>query len=247
MAWRWGRHAGSVQQDHRDQDRHLRRLLSDTRSGVESAAGVSLLSDDQLRHFFESAYLVVPDGVAPGDVCALNVEVDRLIAAAPPPVGQVGHHSYRQDPADSPGLFDVLERPRGILELARDLTGNEGIDLAFRASTGRAEHPALRPPSRLSGRRAPRAEANPRTRRRRSPRALPTRTQHRRQLREQPHTPRALLAVPRSWPCGSVEGVPCRSVARAPESQACARRCELAAPDSLYSGHAELLVPRLSR
>jgi hypothetical protein len=92
---------------------------------------VTLLSDDQLEQFIESGYLVVPDVIAAGDVHALNAEVDRLVAEAPPAMSHVGNHFYWQGPADSPALFDVLERPRGILELARDLIGNRGVDLAF--------------------------------------------------------------------------------------------------------------------
>ena len=90
-----------------------------------------LVNDDQLQHFIKSGYLVVPNVVAASDVDALNAEVDRLIAEAPPPAGHVGNHFYWQDPATSPGLFGVLERPRGILQLARDLVGNDGVNVAF--------------------------------------------------------------------------------------------------------------------
>jgi hypothetical protein len=93
--------------------------------------GVSLLSDDQLRFFVQEGYLVLPEVVPVGEVAALNAEVDRLIAEAPPPAGYVGNHFYWQRPSDSPSLFQVLERPRGILHLARDLTGNDGVGLAF--------------------------------------------------------------------------------------------------------------------
>jgi Phytanoyl-CoA dioxygenase (PhyH) len=92
---------------------------------------VSLLSDDQLHLFIEKGYLLLPGVVAAGDLEALNAEVDRLIAKAPPPADHVGNHFYWQHPADSPILFDVLDRPRGIVQLARDLVGDDGIDLAF--------------------------------------------------------------------------------------------------------------------
>jgi hypothetical protein len=92
---------------------------------------VPLVSDDQLQLFVESGYLVVPNVVAVSDVDALNTEVDRLIAEAPPPARHVGNHFYWQSPPNSPALFDVLERPRGMLEFARDLVGNDGVDLAF--------------------------------------------------------------------------------------------------------------------
>jgi hypothetical protein len=92
---------------------------------------VPLLNDDQLRLFIKSGYLVLPNVVAAADVEALNAEVDRLIAEAPPPAGHVGRHFYWQHPAFSPGLFAVLERPQGILQLARDLVGNDGVNFAF--------------------------------------------------------------------------------------------------------------------
>jgi ectoine hydroxylase-related dioxygenase (phytanoyl-CoA dioxygenase family) len=92
---------------------------------------VFLVSDEQLQQFVESGYLVVPNVVAASDVVALNAEVDRLVAEAPPPAGHVGNHFYWQRPATSPSLFGVLEGPRGILRLARDLVGDDGVDLAF--------------------------------------------------------------------------------------------------------------------
>jgi hypothetical protein len=92
---------------------------------------VSLLGDDQLRLFIEQGYLVLPDVVAAADIQALNAEVDRQIEQARPPAGHVGNHFYWQHRADSPALFDVLERPQGILELARDLVGSDGLDVAF--------------------------------------------------------------------------------------------------------------------
>lgn len=55
------------------------------RRWLESATGLSLFSDDQLQQFIASGYLVVPGVVAAGDVRVLNAEVDRLIAALPPP------------------------------------------------------------------------------------------------------------------------------------------------------------------
>lgn len=99
--------------------------------GLESAPGVSLISDDQLRQFIEGGYLVVPDVVAAGDVEALNAEVDRLVATAPPPSGHVGNHFYWRRRADSPALFGMLERAGSVLPLARALTGDGGVDLAF--------------------------------------------------------------------------------------------------------------------
>jgi hypothetical protein len=94
---------------------------------------MSLISDDQVQLFIESGYLVVPSVVAASDLEALNAEVDGLIAGAPPPAGHVGNHFYWQHPATSPALFDVLERPQGILQVARDLVGDDGS--ASRLST----------------------------------------------------------------------------------------------------------------
>jgi hypothetical protein len=99
--------------------------------GEHVGDGASLLGDDQLQLFIDQGYLLIPSAVAAADLEALNAEVDRLIAQSPPPAGHVGNHFYWQGRTDSPVLVNVLDRPHGILQLARDLTGDSGVDLAF--------------------------------------------------------------------------------------------------------------------
>jgi hypothetical protein len=96
-----------------------------------SRRAVRGIDDDQLRLFAENGYLLVPSAVASVDVEATNRVVDDLISQAPPPVGHVGQHFYWERRSDSPGLFDLVERPGGILQLARDLIGDDGAGVAF--------------------------------------------------------------------------------------------------------------------
>jgi hypothetical protein len=104
---------------------------SRTERGVRVGHRLPLLEDDQVRLFIRSGFLVLANVVSAADLEALNAEVDRLVAEAPPPRRHVGNHFYWQAPASSPSFFDVLKQPRGILELARDVVGDDGVDVAF--------------------------------------------------------------------------------------------------------------------
>jgi hypothetical protein len=89
------------------------------------------LTDEQILSFAERGYLVVPDMVAGADLDRADAEAGRLIAAQPPPPGHTGHHFYWRSPAESPALFGLLERPGGILPTAGQLTGADGVAVAF--------------------------------------------------------------------------------------------------------------------
>jgi Phytanoyl-CoA dioxygenase (PhyH) len=92
---------------------------------------VPIVTQARLRAFAERGCLVLPGLVTASDLDRADAEVDRLIAAAPPADGHVGHHFYWPGPADSPMLFDFLARPAGILDAAAELTGHTGIEVAF--------------------------------------------------------------------------------------------------------------------
>jgi Phytanoyl-CoA dioxygenase (PhyH) len=92
---------------------------------------VPLLTQAQREAFAERGYLVVPGLVTSPDQERAGAEADRLIAAAPPPDGQVGHHFYWPRPAGSPMLFDFLTRDGGVLDAAAELTGPPGLEVAF--------------------------------------------------------------------------------------------------------------------
>jgi hypothetical protein len=92
---------------------------------------VPIVTQAQLRAFAERGYLVMPGLVTPADLDRADAEAGRLIAADPPANGRAGHHFYWPGPGGSPGLFDFLARPGGILDAAAELTGQAGIEVAF--------------------------------------------------------------------------------------------------------------------
>lgn len=89
------------------------------------------LTDTQLRSFAERGYLVVPDLVGQADLDRANAEADRLIAGEPPPEGHTGHYFYWRRPAESPVLFEIVQRQGGILQTAGQLTGGDGAAVAL--------------------------------------------------------------------------------------------------------------------
>lgn len=90
-----------------------------------------ILTQAQFRTFAESGYLLISGLVTSPDLERAEAEVDRLIAEAPPPDGQAGHHFYWLRQARSPVLFEFLARRGGILDAAAELTGPVGIEVAF--------------------------------------------------------------------------------------------------------------------
>jgi hypothetical protein len=90
-----------------------------------------ILAQAQVGAFAESGYLVVSGLVTSPDLECAEAEADRLIAAAPPADGQVGHHFCWPRVAGSPMLFDFLARDGGILDAAAELTGSAGVEVAF--------------------------------------------------------------------------------------------------------------------
>lgn len=89
-----------------------------------------MLSDADIERFAVDGYLVVR-GVVPERVLSeLDVEVDALVAGAPPPAGKVGFHHYFEDPARLPAASRAL-RDGGVLALAGELVAPLAIDLAF--------------------------------------------------------------------------------------------------------------------
>jgi hypothetical protein len=90
-----------------------------------------ILSQARVRAFAEQGYLILPGLVPAPDLDRAAAEVDRLVAVAPPPGGQVGQHFYWPSPAGSPALFAFLARPGGILAAAAELTGAAGLAVAF--------------------------------------------------------------------------------------------------------------------
>jgi phytanoyl-CoA dioxygenase PhyH len=91
---------------------------------------VGLLTDEQLAGFADAGSLVVPAVVRDDAVDGLNAEVDRLVAASPPPAGHVGQHFYWLRPPDAPALFSVFhETP--IASLARALVEPGELEIAF--------------------------------------------------------------------------------------------------------------------
>lgn len=74
---------------------------------------------------------MVPGLVAAEVLDALDDEVDRLVEAAPPPAGHVGHHFYWPMSGEHLAFFAPIERDGGILAAAGDLVGVGGVDIAF--------------------------------------------------------------------------------------------------------------------
>jgi hypothetical protein len=87
-----------------------------------------MLTDDQLRTFGRSGYLVVEQVVPEHLLARADAEIDRFVADEPPPAGTVGHHSYWRAPDDAPAtraaLFESAARA-----VAEELTAPEPLDL----------------------------------------------------------------------------------------------------------------------
>lgn len=90
-----------------------------------------MLTADQIRTFAEAGWIVVAGLVASDVLDALDDEVSRLMAKAPPPVGHVGHHFYWRTTGDSAALFDPLQGDAGIVAVAGELLGDAGVEVAF--------------------------------------------------------------------------------------------------------------------
>lgn len=92
---------------------------------------MSLLARQQLEAFAEHGYLVLPGLVSGEALDAIDAEVERLIAAVPPPAGTVGQHFYWRSPEQSPALFAPLHAPGGIIAAAEQLIAPGRVQLAF--------------------------------------------------------------------------------------------------------------------
>jgi hypothetical protein len=92
---------------------------------------MAVLSAEQIGSFAEQGYLILPGLVSPADTDQAQAEVDRIVAAAPPPDGTVGPHFYWHSRSGAPGLFGLLARPGGLLDTAAELTGPPGVEIAF--------------------------------------------------------------------------------------------------------------------
>jgi hypothetical protein len=90
----------------------------------------AVLTAEQIRTFAEAGWIVVPGLIAPEMLDALDTEVNRLVAEAPPPVGHVGHHFYWRTSRESAALFDPLYGG-GALAVAAELVGDGGVEVAF--------------------------------------------------------------------------------------------------------------------
>jgi hypothetical protein len=64
--------------------------------------GYLVLSIDQVRRFARDGYVVVPGVVPEPWLADADVEIDGVIADAPPPEGKVGPHFYFLPPGSSP-------------------------------------------------------------------------------------------------------------------------------------------------
>lgn len=92
---------------------------------------MAILTRAQVRSFAERGYLVLSGLAGPADLDLADAEVGRLIAAAPAPDGQAGHHFYWPGQAQSPALFALPAGTGGILAAAGELTGPGGVEIAF--------------------------------------------------------------------------------------------------------------------
>lgn len=93
--------------------------------------GGDVLSDEQVRRFVKDGWIVVPGLVAAEVLDTLDAEVDRLVEGAPPPADHVGHDFYWATSGERPALFTPLEGRGGILAVAGELVGADGVDVAF--------------------------------------------------------------------------------------------------------------------
>ena len=82
------------------------------------------LSDEQLREFGERGYLVVPNVVGESWLSAADAEIDRLVAANPPPPDTVGKHFFFLPPGELPAAHAALTES-GALAVAEELTAPE--------------------------------------------------------------------------------------------------------------------------
>lgn len=79
------------------------------------------LSREQLRQFGERGYVVIPSGLAPGSLREVAAEVERRVAAEPPPADKHGFHFYwPRDLAPSGPLIAPLVAD-GVFETAAEL------------------------------------------------------------------------------------------------------------------------------
>lgn len=79
-------------------------------------------SHDQLRHFGERGYTVVPSGLSSAALAAVAAEVERRIAEAPPPADKHGFHFYWPSGLAPPDPLIAPLIAGGILERAAELT-----------------------------------------------------------------------------------------------------------------------------
>jgi hypothetical protein len=89
------------------------------------------LSEQQLVEFGLKGYLILPQVVPPDGVAKANEEVDRIVAASPPPQGHVGQHFYWPTTEESPSLYELV-RDGGIAELGNELVSPNRVGIAFR-------------------------------------------------------------------------------------------------------------------
>ncbi len=87
-----------------------------------------MLTDAQLREFGERGYLVVPGVVDESFLAAADEEIDRVIAASPPPAGTVGKHFYFLSPDEVPAALAALDES-GALAIAEELTAPSPLAL----------------------------------------------------------------------------------------------------------------------
>jgi hypothetical protein len=87
------------------------------------------LTERQLVEFGLRGYLLLPRVVPPDGVATANDEVDRIVAASPPPPGHVGQHFYWPTSVESPRLFGLYES--GIAELGNELVSPHRVEVAF--------------------------------------------------------------------------------------------------------------------
>jgi hypothetical protein len=90
-----------------------------------------VLTDQQVQSFAERGFVVVPGLVAPEDCNVVEAEVDRLLGEQAVPENHVGSHFIWRTSSESPSLFEVLDRPFGILGAATDLVRPNEVEVAF--------------------------------------------------------------------------------------------------------------------
>ncbi len=88
------------------------------------------LTEHDLVEFGLSGYLVLPRVVPPDAVARANDEVDRIVAASPPPNGYVGQHFYWPTSEGSPTLYELVH-DAGIAEQATELVSPNRVEIAF--------------------------------------------------------------------------------------------------------------------